>query len=83
MIVLIDHFYRSVSKNLPKREIKNGLFGEICGILLVHTSIIVEVAFQIRKTIIDLSRLSMSDNEKNSKQSQIYEYITSRVQSLN
>lgn len=67
-----------VSKNLPKREIKNGLFGEIHGILLAHPSIIVEVAFQIRKAIIDLSRLSMSCNEKNSKQSQIYEYITSK-----
>jgi hypothetical protein len=67
-----------VSKNLPKREIKNGLFGEIRGILLVHPSIIVEVAYQIRKAIIDLSRLSMSCNEKNTKQSKIYEYITSR-----
>lgn len=67
-----------VAKNLPKKEIKNGLFGEIQGILLIHPSIIVEVAYQIRKAIIDLSRISMSYDEKNSKQSKIYEYITSR-----
>jgi hypothetical protein len=67
-----------VSKNLPKREIKNGLFGEIRGILLVHPSILIEVAFQIRKAIIDLSRISMSCEEKKTKQSKIYEYIISR-----
>jgi hypothetical protein len=66
-----------VSKNLPKRDIKNGLYGEIDGVLLVHPSIIIDVSHQLRKVIIKLSRISMSCKEEQNKQSRLYNFIKS------
>jgi hypothetical protein len=67
-----------VSQHLPKRDIKNGLYGEKDGVLLVHPCIIVEVAQQIRKAIIKISTLSASNLEQETKQSKMYDYIRSR-----
>lgn len=67
-----------VSRNLPKKEVKNGLLGEKDGILLVHPSIVVEVATQIRTGIIEISKLSKSKGDQKSKESKLYNYIISQ-----
>ena len=49
-------YFIIVSRNLPKRDSKDGLYGEKEGILLVHPDIIVAVAWIIRRTIIEISK---------------------------
>ena len=66
-----------VSANLPKTKVPNGLFGTQDGILLVHPSLVTEVTKQIRTAIIEISKLRLSSKDQKSKQSQLYEYITS------
>jgi hypothetical protein len=66
-----------VSSNLPKKDVKNGLYGEKEGILLVHPSIILEVAKHIRNSIIEISKYSKSRKDKESKESKLYEYVRS------
>ena len=66
-----------VSANLPKTSVPNGLYGTRDGILLVHPSIVTEVTKQIRTAIIEISRLRLSTKDQESKQTQLYEYITS------
>ena len=66
-----------VAKNLPKTNVPNGLLGQKEGILLVHSSIVVEVAKQIREGIIEISKLSKSKEDQNTKQTRLYEYIIS------
>lgn len=67
-----------VSNNLPKKTIPNGFFGETEGILLVHTSIVVEIVRQIRIGIVEISKLTKSKEDQKAKQSKLYEYIISR-----
>ena len=64
-----------VSPNLPKKDVKNGLFGEKDGVLLAHPSIVVEVAKQIRKAIIEICRQSESSKDREAKESKLYNYI--------
>lgn len=64
-----------VSSNLPKKDIKNGLYGEKEGILLAHPSIIVEVVKQIRKAVIEIHRQSESKKDREVKESRLYDYI--------
>jgi hypothetical protein len=66
-----------VSSKLPKRDVKSGLLGEKDGIYLVHPSIIVPFIFYLRKAIIELSLLSKSEKERESKEAVLYEYIRS------
>jgi hypothetical protein len=66
-----------VSANLPKNSVPNGWYGTRDGIILVHPSIVTEVTKQIRTAIIEISRLRLSTNDQASKQSQLYQYITS------
>ena len=66
-----------VSANLPKTSVPNGLYGTRDGILLVHPSIVTEVTKQIRTAIIEISRLRLSSKDQESKQTQLYEYLTS------
>jgi len=66
-----------VSSNLPKKDIKNGLFGEKEGILLCHPSIVVDVAKQIRRAIIEICKQSESKKDRESKESKLYDYIRS------
>ena len=67
-----------VSANLPKRDIPNELYGEKDGILLVHPSIVVEVARQIRNAIIHISRLSESRKDRECKETKLYDYVKSQ-----
>ena len=66
-----------VSSSLPKRSVPNGLVGEKDGILLVHPSIIAEVARQIRSGIVEVSRYSLGGADRDSKQARLYDYIIS------
>lgn len=72
-----------VSSNLPKISVPNGYFATKEGIFLVHPSIVSEVANTIRDSIISVSKLSISNDMKNSKQEKIYEYLTSDQYLLN
>ena len=66
-----------VSANLPKTAVPNGLYGTREGILLVHPSIVTEVAKQIRSGIIEVSKLSMSKEDQKSKQAKLYQFVMS------
>jgi hypothetical protein len=64
-----------VSTSLPK-YIENGLFGEREGVLLVHRSVVVELARQIRKASIEISRLTKSTKDREVKEARLYTYIS-------
>ncbi|MCS4538912.1 MAG: DUF2130 domain-containing protein [Thaumarchaeota archaeon] len=66
-----------VSNNLPK-DIENRYFGEKDGILLVHSSIITEVARQIRNAVIEIAKQSDSRKDREAKESKLYDYIRSQ-----
>ena len=66
-----------VSANLPKTSVPNGLYGTKDGIILVHPSIVTEVVKQIRSGIIETSKLSTSKDDQKSKQSKLYQFVTS------
>ena len=66
-----------VSSNLPKKDVKNGLFGEKEGILLCHPCIVVDVAKQIRRAIIEIGKQSESRKDRENKESKLYDYIRS------
>jgi hypothetical protein len=71
-------YFIIVSKNLPKKEAKNGLCGEKEGILLAHPDIIAELANIIRTAIIEISKQSVCKQDLQTKQSKIYDLIRSR-----
>jgi len=66
-----------VSSNLPKKDVRNGLFGEKEGILLCHPSIVVDVAKQIRRAIVEICKQSESRKDRENKESKLYNYIKS------
>ena len=66
-----------VSRNLPKKEVKNGLFGEKEGILLCHPCIVSDVVRQIRRAIIEINKQSGSRKDRENKESKLYDYIRS------
>ena len=66
-----------VSSNLPKKAVKNGLFGEREGILLCHPCLVVDVVKQIRRAIIEISKQSGSRKHREAKESKLYNYIRS------
>ncbi len=69
LIIVLDH--------LPK-EFKNGCMGRKDGILLICRDTIIEVAKEIRRSLIDISKISASKQYQATKQSKLYEYIGSR-----
>lgn len=71
-----------VSANLPKKDITNGFFGKKEGILLVHPSVVVEMSRQIRTGIIEISKLSTSKEDKQEKESKLYDYIINQEFSM-
>ena len=64
-----------VSASLPKRSVPNGLVGEKDGVLLVHPSIVAEVARQIRSGIVEVSRYSLGAADREGKQARLYDYV--------
>ena len=67
-----------VSTKLPKREVKSGLLGDRDGIYLVHQSILLPFVKYLREAIIELSMMSKSERERDSKEVMLYEYIRSQ-----
>jgi hypothetical protein len=67
-----------VSSKLPKKDMKSEYLGDRDGILLVHPSIVLPFAKIIRDAIVDLSLLSNSDKERDSKEAMLYQYIRSQ-----
>ncbi|MDP9288125.1 MAG: DUF2130 domain-containing protein [Thermoproteota archaeon] len=67
-----------VSSMLPKRDVKSGLLGDRDGIYLVHPSIVVPFAKYLRNAIVELSLISKSDKERDSKEALLYQYIRSQ-----
>ena len=66
-----------VSSNLPKKDIENGLIGQKEGITLVHPDIVVPLVKLIRQGIIKISNYAKSKIEKESKEAELYDFITS------
>jgi len=67
-----------VSSNLPKKDVKNRLFGERDGILLCHPAIVVDIVKQIRRAIIEISKQSESRKDREAKEAKLYDYIRSQ-----
>ena len=67
------------SKPIAAKDSKGteGLIGRRDGIMLLHKSIAVEMAEEIRNFIIIETRLVKNNNGRTSKQSSLYDYITS------
>jgi hypothetical protein len=66
-----------VTQSLPKTVVKNGYFGHKDGILLVHPDIVVEVAALIRRALVKMSNLSTSLQQRETKETKLYDYIRS------
>lgn len=66
-----------VSRNLPKKEVPNGMLGQKDGILLAHPSIVVELAEQIRTAMIEIERHADIREHRQSKETRLFEYIIS------
>ncbi|MDQ4067666.1 MAG: DUF2130 domain-containing protein [Thermoproteota archaeon] len=71
-----------VSKNLPC-EIPEGLGGEKEGILIVHPQVVILLAREIRKALIEIAKQSSSKIDQQNKQAALYDYIRSREFSRN
>jgi hypothetical protein len=71
-----------VSANLPKTSVPNELYGARDGIILVHPRIVTSVTSQIRRGIIEVSKLSTSKGDQKSKQAKLYQYMMSSEFSL-
>jgi hypothetical protein len=68
-----------VSPNLPKKDVKNRLFGEKDGVLLAHPSIVVEVVKQIRRAIIEICKQAESSKNRQAKEAKLYDYVKSQT----
>lgn len=68
-----------VSENLPKKECGLSLIGEKEGVLMANPVVIVELTRQIRKFLMDLSKERMSQKNRQDKEAQLFELITSEA----
>lgn len=64
-----------VSRNLPKRDVPNGLFGEREGVFLIHPSVLVEVAKTVRRGILEVNMQNQSVKNREAKEVKLYNYI--------
>ena len=67
-----------VSTKLPKRDVNSGYLGERDGVHLVHPAILVPFVKLLRAAIIEVSLLSKSEKERESKEAILYDYIRSQ-----
>lgn len=67
-----------VSRNLPKKEIENGLLGEKEGVLICHPSIVVELATQLRTALIEIEKHAEGRENRTTKESRLFDYIVSQ-----
>lgn len=67
-----------VSSSIPDKHASNRLFGTVDGVMLVHPSIIREVAATLRKGIIAIHKASESKQVRSTKEARLYEYVAGR-----
>lgn len=67
--------YSLIVSSKPQKAVRNGLLGEVDGVIVVHPSIVVEVAKTIREGILKIERVSVSQNDKDAKQARLYKYV--------
>lgn len=67
-----------VSAKIPKSYASNEIYGIKEGILIVNPKIIVEVATRCRDNIIEISRISKSKKDRESKESKLFDYVISQ-----
>lgn len=67
-----------VSSSIPSRYANNKLLCTINGVMLVHTSIIREVATTLRSGIIAIHKASESQQVRSTKEAMLYEYVAGR-----
>jgi len=65
-----------VSSILPKKDIPNSFFGVKDGVILVHPKIVIELVKLIRKNLIEIHTKKNSQENRDTKESQLYEFIT-------
>lgn len=66
-----------VSSSLPKSS-PSRLLGSDDGVMLVHPSIVTEVAATLRRGIIAIHKASESQHDRSTKEARLYEYVTGR-----
>jgi hypothetical protein len=65
-----------VSSILPKKNIPNLYYGVKDGIFLVHPLIVLEIVKLVRNNLIEIYTKKTTQQNKNSKESELYEFIT-------
>jgi hypothetical protein len=70
------------TRGITKNDSNNSLIGKREGILLVHPSIVVEIARLLRSFIIKMAKQKRSNNAKTSKQVKLYDHLTSEVYAI-
>lgn len=67
-----------VSSSISEKQANNKLLGTVDGVMLVHPSIIQEVATALRRGIIAIHKASESKQVRSTKEAQLYEYVAGR-----
>ncbi len=65
------------TRNIPN-EVENGMLGRVDGVLHAHPDVIVEVVREIRSNIIQSHMDRESQDDRDSKEATLYDYITSQ-----
>ena len=65
------------AKGITKKDSNNSLIGKREDILLVHPSMVVEIARMLRSFIIEMAKHTRSNNGRTSKQSKLYDLMRS------
>ena len=66
-----------VSSHLPK-EIGNGLIDEKDGVLIVHPKIIIGFVRQLRQSLIEIQKTSLSHIDRDRKEARLFDYLKSQ-----
>jgi hypothetical protein len=80
LIIYVTLFITSIivtPKGITEKDSNNSLIGTRESILLVHPSIVVEIAKLLRSFIIEMAKHTRSNNGRNSKQVKLYDRLMS------
>jgi len=65
-----------VSSILPPKTVTNSFFGVSDGIMLIHPKIVIEIVKLVRKNLIEIHTKATSEQNRDSKEAKLYEFIT-------
>jgi hypothetical protein len=65
-----------VSRNIPKEYSANGKYAEKDGVIIINPELLEPVVGNIRRGLIEISRMSNNKQEMLTKQSKLYGYVT-------